>query len=46
MGEVLKEPILLGDCPIIVRTEADAERAADWVMEAVRRKLREAARDD
>lgn len=28
----LNEPLLLGDCPIVVTTLDDAERAADWVV--------------
>lgn len=29
--DTLAEPILLGDCPIVVRNADDARRAAEWV---------------
>ena len=36
---VLDEPILLGDCPIVVRNAADARRAAQWVEDEFWKKL-------
>ncbi len=38
-GDVLIEPILLGDCPIVVRNADDARRAAEWVEAEFWKKL-------
>ena len=41
----LNEPLLLGDCPIVVTTLDDAERAADWVVARFWQLLRLQARE-
>lgn len=38
--QMLWPPMKLGECPVLVFTEADAQRAADWVVKEFHRRYR------